>query len=79
MRTKVFKSGNSLAVRIPAEIAYPDNTEVEIARAGDVITIYPAAKMDLREAIELLRRLPKPDTVELIDRTMGRDTLDDLS
>ena len=42
-RTRVFKSGNSQAVRIPAELAYGDaDIELEITRLGDVITIYPA-------------------------------------
>ena len=77
MRTKAFKSGNSQAVRIPADIAYTDlNTELEITRSGDVITIYPA-RGSLREAVAILRSMPKPVTVELIERTQTRDTLDD--
>jgi antitoxin VapB len=36
-RTRVFKSGNSQAVRIPAELAYADTDMVEITRLGDVI------------------------------------------
>lgn len=63
-RTRVFKSGNSQAVRIPAEIAYADmRAELEIARVGDVITIYPA-KRSLKEAVAALRRLPRPVRVE---------------
>ena len=42
-RTRVFKSGNSQVVRIPAELAYVDmDIELEIARLGKVITIFPA-------------------------------------
>lgn len=63
-RTRVFKSGNSQAVRIPAEIAYADmSCELEIARVGDVITVYPA-KRSLKEAVAALRRLPRPARVE---------------
>lgn len=63
-RTRVFKSGNSQAVRIPAEIAYADtDIELEITRLGDVITIVPARK-SLRDAIATLRSMPKPDAVE---------------
>jgi antitoxin VapB len=41
--TKVFKNGNSQAVRIPAEIAYErTDVELEIERVGDEIRIRPA-------------------------------------
>lgn len=77
MRTKAFKSGNSQAVRIPAEIAFADmNAELEITRTGDVVTIYPA-RGNLKHAVELLRRMPNPPTVEEIERTLTRDTEDD--
>jgi len=60
-RTRAFKSGNSQAVRIPAEIAYADmNAELEIARTGDIITIYPARHGSIEEAFKALRTLPKP-------------------
>jgi antitoxin VapB len=79
MKTKTFKSGNSEAVRIPAEMAYGPNTELEITRSGDVIVLQPAkAAHALREAVALLRSMPTPETVELLDRTESRDTLDDL-
>jgi antitoxin VapB len=58
--TRVFKSGNSQAVRIPAELAYKDlSIELRITRLGDVITIYPA-RGSLRDAVATLRTLPKP-------------------
>ena len=77
MRTKAFKSGNSQAVRIPAEIAFADmNAELEITRTGDVVTIYPA-RGNLKHAVELLRRMATPPTVEEIERTLTRDTEDD--
>jgi antitoxin VapB len=43
--TKVFRNGNSQAIRIPAEIAYerPD-IEFEIERIGDEIRIRPAQR-----------------------------------
>ena len=63
-RTRVFKSGNSQAVRIPAEIAYADmNVDLEITRMGDVVTIVPARK-SLSDAVAALRKMPKPGTVE---------------
>jgi antitoxin VapB len=63
-RTRVFKSGNSQAVRLPAEIAYADtNVELEITRLGDVITITPARR-SMKDTIARLREMPKPDRVE---------------
>jgi antitoxin VapB len=63
-RTRVFKSGNSQAVRIPAELAYADlEIELEITRLGEVITIFPARK-SLTDAVAALRRMPKPSVVE---------------
>ena len=63
-RTRVFKSGNSQAVRIPAELAYADiNIDLEITRLGDVITIIPA-RNSMKDAVAALRRMPKPARVE---------------
>lgn len=43
--TKIFKNGNSQAVRIPAELAYDRNDlDVEIERIGDQIVIRPARR-----------------------------------
>jgi antitoxin VapB len=67
--TRAFKSGNSQAIRIPAELAYADmSVDLQISRVGDVITIVPA-RHGLKEAVALLRQLPKPSEVELIERT----------
>ena len=70
--TRQFKSGNSQAVRIPAEIAFADaETELTITRLGDVITIYPK-RSGLKDAIEQLRPKPKSimnrEIIELPDR-----------
>jgi antitoxin VapB len=62
--TRAFKSGNSQAVRIPAEIAYADiSQELTITRHGDVITIYPA-RQDLKKMVAELRAMPKPTEIE---------------
>lgn len=62
--TRAFRSGNSQAVRIPAELAYADmSVELKITRLGDVITIFPA-RQNLKEAVAALRALPKPAAVE---------------
>jgi len=63
-RTRVFKSGNSQAVRIPAELAYADtDIELEIRRLGEVITIFPV-RSSLADAIAALRVMPRPSSVE---------------
>jgi len=62
--TRVFKSGNSQAVRIPSELAYADmNIDLQITRLGDVITIFPA-RQNLKDAVCLLKTMPKPTEVE---------------
>jgi len=64
-KTRMFKSGNSQAVRIPAEMAFSDtDVELEITRLGDVVTIVPARK-SMSEIVEMLRRMPKPKSVEV--------------
>jgi antitoxin VapB len=63
-RTRVFKSGNSQAVRIPAELAYADTQiDLEITRLGDVITIFPA-RHSLNDVVATLRGMPRPASVE---------------
>ncbi|WP_297483282.1 type II toxin-antitoxin system VapB family antitoxin [Ferrovum sp.] len=43
--TKIFKNGNSQAVRIPAELAYERaDLELEIERIGDEIRVRPARR-----------------------------------
>ncbi len=57
MRTaKVFRSGNSQAVRIPAEFQF-DTDEVEIFRRGDELVLRKIAK-SLEQAFHLLASLP---------------------
>lgn len=71
--TRVFKSGNSQAVRIPAELAYADmGQNLKITRTGDVITIYPA-RGSLKDAVAILRDLPKPPNVEVREPIDLRD------
>lgn len=47
-KSRVFKSGNSQAVRIPRELAYDDiGQEVEVERRGDTLTIRPVYRKKL--------------------------------
>lgn len=45
MNTKLFKNGNSQAVRIPAELAYSSwDVDLVIERQGDELRIRPARR-----------------------------------
>lgn len=48
MQTRVFKSGNSQAVRIPRELQLPEHLQdVEIVRRGDELVIRPLRQQKL--------------------------------
>ena len=52
MLTRVFKSGNSMAVRIPKELAFDENIqEVEIERIGNTLVIRPVEAQTLADAM----------------------------
>jgi antitoxin VapB len=55
MRTKVFRSGNSQAVRIPREF-HLDTSEIEILRNGDDLILRKPSS-NLTRAFELLTGL----------------------
>ena len=55
--TKVFKSGNSQAVRLPKEFQF-DTDEVEIFRRGDEVVLR-RKHANLVRAFELLTSLPE--------------------
>ncbi|HAJ03938.1 MULTISPECIES: antitoxin [unclassified Brevundimonas] len=61
--SRIFRSGNSDAVRLPKEITFGPGVEVEIERNGDVITMRPR-RMTPRQLVEALDRLPKPSSVQ---------------
>ncbi|MFZ3041677.1 MAG: AbrB/MazE/SpoVT family DNA-binding domain-containing protein [Thiobacillus sp.] len=48
MLTRVFKSGNSLAVRIPKELAIVKaSQDIEIEKVGDTLVLRPVVKRKL--------------------------------
>ncbi|MBP6096903.1 MAG: AbrB/MazE/SpoVT family DNA-binding domain-containing protein [Methyloversatilis sp.] len=60
MRTRIFKSGNSLAVRIPKEMAIAGvSEEVEIERVGNTLVLRPAQRQSLADLHEILASFPK--------------------
>jgi antitoxin VapB len=77
IRSKTFKTGNSVAVRLPASLGVAENTPVEIERQGRriVITETHDPEEERRKVIELveaLRALPrttwKIDKIEFPER-----------
>ncbi len=59
MMSRIFKSGNSLAVRIPKELAFADATqEVEIERKGETLVIRPVNKQSLAGAMKAFAAFP---------------------
>ena len=72
VHTKTFKSGNSVAVRLPKGFAIPANVEVVLEKSGDTVTIRSlrdpvAAKKALLDMLDELKKLPKPPTVQKRD------------
>jgi antitoxin VapB len=54
MLTKVFKSGNSLAVRIPAELNFVDSAQdIEVERVGNTLVLRPLEKETLADISEV--------------------------
>lgn len=54
MLTRVFKSGNSLAVRIPKELAFVEaGQEIEIEKVGNTLVVRPAEKQKLGDLMEI--------------------------
>lgn len=48
MLTRIFRSGNSLAVRIPKELAIAEaSQEVEIERVGETLVVRPLTQQTL--------------------------------
>lgn len=59
---RVFKSGNSQAVRLPKEFRFTSE-EVEIFRRGDEVVLRERAK-GMARAFELIARLPIEDLAD---------------
>jgi antitoxin VapB len=71
--TRAFKSGNSQAIRIPADMAYADmSQDLTITRLGDVITIYPG-RQGPAEAVAQLRAMQKLPDLKDFERIEPRD------
>ncbi len=59
MLTRVFKSGNSLAIRIPKELAIAEaSQEVEIERVGNTLVVKPVEKKMLDDLMDIFAMFP---------------------
>lgn len=60
MLTRVFKSGNSLAVRIPKELGFVDGAQdVEIERVGNTLVLRPVVQETIGDLTEIFAAFPK--------------------
>ena len=67
--TKTFKSGNSVALRLPKGLGVEPGERVSIERNGDVLTVRrlhdpTEAKRKLTELVEALRAMGRPGEIE---------------
>ncbi len=61
--TRVFRSGNSLAVRLPREIAFAEGAEVVVRRQGESLVVSPA-RLDMPTLVSRLGLGPAPGALE---------------
>jgi antitoxin VapB len=64
--TKIFKSGNSVAVRLPKEFGFAEGTSVLMEQRGGSLVIRPATDLEeekrrVRELIAGLRAIGFPE------------------
>jgi antitoxin VapB len=69
VHTRTFKSGNSVAVRLPKGFAIPEGVEVELDKSGDVVTLRLARdpaeeKARMLRWLEELKAMPKPPEIQ---------------
>ena len=67
--TKTFKSGNSVALRLPKSLAIGPDERMIIEQKGDVLTVRRAvdpaeAKRKWLDMLDTLETLPKPPGVQ---------------
>lgn len=70
--SRIFRSGNSEAVRLPKDVSFGEDVEVTIVRSGDVLTIFPK-RTTVQEMVRRLRTLPGPDRIQQRDEDIVPD------
>ena len=59
MMSRLFRSGNSQALRIPKELSFPaDMKEVEIEKQGDTLVVRPLKRAALTFALQRFAAFP---------------------
>jgi antitoxin VapB len=59
MMSRLFRSGNSQALRIPEELSFPaDMKEVEIEKHGDTLVVRPMRRAALTGALQKFAAFP---------------------
>jgi antitoxin VapB len=64
--TRQFRAGNSQAVRLPAKLAYPPETELTVTRVGEKIIIEPK-EQTLEGFVNWLLSIGKQHTFERVE------------
>ena len=72
LRSKAFRSGNSIAVRLPRALGVEEGAELEIEQRGQDIVIRPVfdaavEKAKLAAFVARLRAIPAPGVLEIRD------------
>jgi antitoxin VapB len=69
--TKTFKSGNSVAVRLPKELGIEAGVDVEIDRRGTEVVMRKRSRRTPKELAELLMSMPKPREIQKRDKILA--------
>jgi len=67
--SKTFRSGNSVALRLPRALGIPADVEMRIEKEGDFLVVRPARdpaaeKAKVARLVEALEALPAPGAVQ---------------
>lgn len=60
VHTKAFKSGNSVAVRLPRAMGVREGDELVLERQVDGVSIRAVAKGSMAQLVDTLRNMPNP-------------------
>jgi len=75
VHTKTFKSGNSVAVRLPKGFAIPDGVEVELDKSGDVVTLR-LTRDPAKEKARLLKMLEDLEAIGPVGEIEKREPIE---
>ena len=70
IESKLFRSGNSIAVRLPRELGFAEGEAVIIRKVGGVVEITPKRKSakSMKELVERLREIGPPPGPKYVHR-----------